>query len=171
MSQYAFLVNSILLHYLTSIIKITILYWNKANRNGIGTSINKIWHNVLIMRKSMNMPTIPPSLLMRSMSVILTALADLTRNITEILVVVTSHTVSSPSPYLSHLHVLTLFISGLSSISWHSSWQFSYLTQFLVISLFLLWLRSEFCFRWFPELLDTVWCGWRYPKVSPQCQL
>ena len=31
------------------------------------------------------MPTMAPSLLMRSMSVILTALADLTRNMTEIL--------------------------------------------------------------------------------------
>ena len=37
------------------------------------------------MRKRTNIPTMAPSLLMRSMSVILTALADLTRNMTDIL--------------------------------------------------------------------------------------
>ena len=37
------------------------------------------------MRKRTNIPTMAPSLLMRSMSVIFTALADLTRNITDIL--------------------------------------------------------------------------------------
>ena len=40
---------------------------------------------VRTMRKRMNIPTMAPSRLMRSMSVILTALADRTRNMTEIL--------------------------------------------------------------------------------------
>ena len=40
---------------------------------------------VRTIRNRMNIPTMAPSLLMRSMSVILTALADLTRNITDIL--------------------------------------------------------------------------------------
>lgn len=42
---------------------------------------------VRTMRKSMNIPTMAPSRLMRSMSVILTALADRTRNMTEILLI------------------------------------------------------------------------------------
>ena len=40
---------------------------------------------VRTMRKRTNIPTIAPSLLIRSMSVIFTAFADLTRNMTEIL--------------------------------------------------------------------------------------
>ena len=41
--------------------------------------------SVRTIRKRTNMPTMAPSLLMRSMSVILTAFADLTRNMTDIL--------------------------------------------------------------------------------------
>ena len=50
---------------------------------------------VRMMRKRMNMPTMAPSLLIRSMSVIFTAFADLTRKITEILqeLIITSNIV------------------------------------------------------------------------------